>query len=451
MITSSSPSQVPIAQATSTALPREFRRADWKMYAFEIKRRPSKINVGAPVQPRRVRVYAPSADAALAGAGVTKDEVCRPVPLRPPEGLVGRGSPQRAELADFYEAVGSALITGGGMGLALNMAARIARTPMMRGIIGTLHYHVMHGEDLHDAMRYFPRVFTPMQLAMVEAAGATGLDKAGGLLVTLALRLHKDGKIWRKFIGALAYPVSLILLTIVASVVLEIWALPPMVDLFRTLGGRLPPLTVAFYAIAQFIRMHAFVLTPAAALVAVAVVALGPSVLRSRFVQRCSIRLWLIGPIVQSLALVRALGTFILLKQSGAKVRDQFALAAAASGNCVISEFFDACYNRIALGESVEEAFTAERHRLGDDGVRIAGKMEIGMAGADLGALIRRIVDEISDRAEARLNLLPNALRWPLLIVCCAMIGTVALAIVLPYPSLIADVARQQAEAGAIR
>lgn len=427
------------------------RRFTWKMYGFEIGRCPGKMTVGSPVKPRRVRVYAPFPEAAFAGAGVSKDETCRLVPLRLLGTIGGRHAPRRQDVADFYETVGSALMTGGGMGLALNMAARIAGSPMMRGIIGTLYHLVTHGEDLHAAMRCFPRVFTPMQLAMVEAAATTGLDKAGGLLVTLAVRLQKDGKVWRKFVGALAYPASLLLLTIAGAVVLETWALPPMVELFRTLGGRLPPLTQHFYAVAQFIRMHAAIVFPMLGLAAMAAVACTPAMVRTRLAQRLSVRLWLVGPIVQWMALVRALSTFILLKQSGAKVRDQFALAAAAAGNCVVGDFFAACYSRIALGEAVEEAFTAERHRLGDDGLRIAGKMEVGMAGADLSALVDRIVDEIGDRAENRLNVLPNLVRWPLMVVCCAIIGTVALAIVLPYPNLIADVAHQQTEAGSIR
>jgi type II secretory pathway component PulF len=415
----------------------------WRMHVFQITRRPGRVNVGSPVRPRRVCVYAPFAEAAAAGAGVSKDELCLPVRLLPWE-MVQGVPPKKAEIAEFYETVGNALITGGGMGVALIMAARIARTPKMRGIAGALYHMVMHGEDLHAAMRCFPSVFTPMQLAMVEAASATGLDKAGGLLVTLSTRLHQEGKVWQKFVAALAYPAALIVLTIAAAIVLEIWALPPMVELFRTLGGRLPPLTQHFYEIAQFLRVHAAVLAPAAAVSIAAVLMFAPRVLRHPVIQRISIRLSFIGPIVQSLALIRALATFILLKQSGAKVRDQFTLAASASGNCVVGEFFEACYARIALGESVEEAFTAERHRLGEDGLRIAGKMEIGMAGADLSALINRIIDEISDRADVRLNLLPSLIRWPLLIVCCTIIGFVALAIVLPYPNLIADVAHQQ-------
>jgi type II secretory pathway component PulF len=391
-------------------------------------------------------VYAPYPEAATAGAGVSKDETSRPVSIRPWEYWREVHRPKREEVADFYDTVGNALLTGGGMSLALNMAARMSRSPMMRGIIGTLHDRIIHGEDLHVAMRRFPEVFTSMQLAMVEASAATGLDRAGSLLITLSQRLQREGRLWQKFVSALAYPVSLLLLTIAGSIILEVWALPPMVELFHTLGGNLPPITKIFYGVAQFLHRHGSVLGPLAAMTVVATIVLAKRALRTRLVQQLSTRLVLVGPIVQWLALSRALGTFILLKQSGAKVREQFALAAAASGNCVVGDFFHACYNRIALGESVEEAFTAERHRLRDDGIRIAGKMEVGMAGADLSVLITRIVDELNERAETRLNLLPNAIRWPLLVVCCAMIGLVALAIVLPYPNLIADVAHQQTQ-----
>lgn len=417
----------------------------WKMYVFEVCRRPSKVNIGPEVRRRRVLVLAPSPEAALAGVGISKDESCRALPATLADRCCS-GWPERQEVADFYETIGNALATGGGLSLALSMAARVARTPRMRGVVGALQHAIVHGVDLHVAMRQFPRVFTPVQLAMVEASAATGLDKAGGLLVTLAERLHRDGRIWRKFVASLAYPISLLFLTATGAVVLEVWALPPMVELFKTLGGRLPAITQAFYLIAQALHRHAIAALTVTAVSTVVTMVAVPRFMRTRLSQRLSIRLWVIGSIVQWIALVRALGTFILLKQSGAKVRDQFALAAAAAGNCVVGEFFEACYARIALGESVEEAFTAERHRLGDDGIRIAGKMEMGMAGADLPTLINRVVSEIDDRAEARLNILPNLIRWPLLIVCCGLIGLVALAIVLPYPNLIADVAHGQAQ-----
>ena len=430
-----------------TTAPQRFEpspRLPCRAYAFEIERHPGRRSVGAEVQPRRIVVFAPDLESAQAGAGVAKDELSRRVPLHVMDYRTLLHRPGREELADFYDTIGNALVTGTNLTTALNMAARMSRNPRMRGIIGMLHTRIVHGEDLHAAMRHVPRLFSPMQLAMVEAAAATGLDRAGTLLVTLSRRLQKDGQLWRKLVSALAYPLSLIALTIVGAIVLEIWALPPMVELFRTLGGRLPPITQAFYSAARFLREHGALLLPLAIAAGAGLAWGGPRLMRMPWAERIAVRLPFVGAIVQWTALIRALGTFVLLKQSGAKVRDQFTMAAAAAGNSVIGRFFEACYTRIAAGESVEEAFTAERHRLGDDGIRLAGKMEIGMAGADLSVLIGRIVEELSDRAELRLNALPNAIRWPLLTICCGLIGSVALAIVLPYPNLVADVAHQQ-------
>lgn len=396
-------------------------------------------------------MYARFDDAALAGVGLAADETCARAAVRVWEAIAVQAKPTREEVADFFETIGQALKVGAGMTQALTMAARVAHTPRMRGVVGELRCRVSRGDDLHTALRQFPETFVPMQVAMVEAASAANLQRAGELLITLADRLQKDGKILRKLVGALAYPATLVLLTLIGTVVLEIWALPPMVELFRTLGGQLPPITRAFYAVAQGLRAESELLEGLAITGVICGIAFGPRVLRARAVQRLSVRLIVVGPIVQWLALVRALGTFVLLKQSGASVRDQFAMAGAAAGNCVVGGFFDACYARICVGESVEEAFTAERHRLGDDGVRLAGKMEVGMAGADLAGLLRRIIAELEDRASVRLELLPNLIRWPLLILCCGMIGTVALAIVLPYPNLIADVAHAHAETAAPR
>lgn len=416
----------------------------WRLYAFEVAQHGAPRDQRRRVASRRVLVYAPFPDAADSGVGAGNDEICRPVSPGLFERIGASCRPRREEIADFYEIIGSALSTGAGMTLALSMAARSAQSAMMRGIVGALRNKVAHGEELHEAMRCFPQQFTPMQVAMVEAAAATGLDKAGALLTTLSRRLERDRRVWRTFIGAVAYPASLVLLTAIGAVVLDVWALPPMVDLFHTLGGRLPPLTRGFYAVAQFLRINAAVVFPAAAAAVIGTSMFAPRLLRSPFAQRWAVRLWVVGPIVQWLALIRALGTFILLKQSGARVRDQFTMAAAAAGNCVVGDFFHACYRRISDGDSIEEAFLAERHRLGNDGIRLAGKMEIGMAGADLPTLLQRTVAELDERAEARLALLPHLLRWPLLLGCSALIGVVALAIVLPYPNLIADVAQQQ-------
>jgi type IV pilus assembly protein PilC len=415
----------------------------WKMYGFEITRRPEKAQYGAPVKPRRVWVYAPLPEGALLGAGVGKDEQYKVLVRNPLAGVRGKRRPNGSEMADFFETLGGALSANMSLNNALMTSARIARSPRLRGVIGTLNHLVSNGEDLAVAMQCFPDTFRPMQVALARAGGETGLDALGAIFSKLGHRLQREDRVWSKLFAELAYPFSLLVMTIIGSIVLELKALPAVVGLFKTLGARLPPITKFFYAIAQFMTVNAWVVFPTAAAVLGAGCWLSVRLGRTTWAQRQAIRLWAIGPILRGLALARALSTFVLLKLSGAKTVSCFELAAASSGNVVVAEFFNACYERVYGGASIEEAFMAERHRLGDDGIRIAGRMEVVMEGGELVELIERVADDLTERADQRINVLPRVLQWPLLALCGAMIGTIVAAMMLPYPTLLADVLEQ--------
>lgn len=414
-----------------------------RLYVFEVTRRPGRVAVGAPVPPRRVAVWAAEEEAAVWGAGINRDELYRAVPATPWASLAARRPVRADEIADTFATLGSALTAGQPMIRALGLAARLVHTPRMRGVLGSLALAVSRGETLPRAMSRWPTVFTPMHLALAEAAAQTGLNEAGAIFRRLAGRLHQDNRLRRKFLGAIAYPLSLVAMALAATLVLELKALPPMVELFRAMGAALPPITQAFYALAGVLEAQAFLLVPAASLALAVAWWSGPRLLRWPALQRLLLRCWLIGPIVRSLALARALSTFLLLKQAGARNRDIFALAGAAADNAGVADFFARTYRRVTQGESVEDAFLAERLALGDDGLRIAGRMEVGLAGGDLGELLQQTVDDLLDRADTRVALLPKALELPLLALCGLMIGSILLAMFLPYPTLLGDIAQK--------
>lgn len=414
-----------------------------RLYTFIITRRPGRVAGGAPVPARRVAVLSNSMEAAVLGAGVNRDELYRLTVSVPWESLWARRPVGRDEVADLFATLGSALASGQPMLRALTLAARLVRSPRMRGTIGLIALGISRGESLSKMMARFPRIFDPMHLALAEAAAQTGIDQAGSIFRRLAGRLQQDNRLRRRFLGAIAYPVCLVLMAMGAALVLEIKALPPMVELFRAMGAALPPITSTFYEVAQFLEAHVMVLLPLGLCAAASAAIAFPKIASLPTFQRLSLHAWLVGPVLRSLALARALSTFLLLKQSGSGNREIFALAGAASGNAGVEDFFKNTYRRVTQGESVEDAFLAERQLLGEDGLRIAGRMEVGMSGGDLGDLLQQTVDDLIDRADTRVALLPKALELPLLALCGLMIGTILLAMFLPYPSLLGDIAQK--------
>lgn len=410
----------------------------WRLQCHVVTR-----NTGLETGGRRVLVEAPCAEIARLGLGLHRDERGTPCGISSFAGVMTRRSVSTSELADFFQCFGSALKSGMSLSGALAMAARQTRTPRMRGVVGYLAFRIVRGAELHQAMAELPQVFGAAQVALARAASKSGMVEAGVLFVELAATLQNDARLGRKLTGALGYPVVLLAMAVVASVILELKALPPMVELFKAMGAQLPVITQVFYSVAKLLIEHA--------VLALGVVfAGGPALclslvswVRTRSFQRRVTRAWFVGPILLARSLSRALGVFVLLKQGGANNRDIFHLSAAAAGNALVEDFFLRTHARVVRGETIEEAFLAERHLLGEEGVRLAGRMEIGLGGGELGPLLRSAIRELDERAELRLTLLPRAIELPLLLLCGLIIGLIILAMFLPYPSLLGDIARQ--------
>jgi type IV pilus assembly protein PilC len=430
-------------QEICAAFKAQFR---WQTAVFVVSRKPGRVPYGIAVRPRGVVVYGPLLEGGPYGAGVNKDEICRPMRPAPWHRFGASRRVSHEEVADFFETLGSALCSGQSTTVALGMAARTVRSPRMRGTIGAITFMLTRGVELHDAMRLFPEVFAPMQVSLTEATAQTGLKEAGGVFIKLAQRMLKQGRLWRKFFSAIAYPLSMFVLAMVVAIILEMVALPPMMALFRTMGAQLPVISQWFYKVALWLRTYAWIIFPALIFGLVAGFGSLPRLLQTRWVQRLVVHLPFVGVIMRQMALARALSTFILLKQSGATTKDMFLLAGAASGNAVVADFFESTYRRVTLGDAIEEAFIAERHQLGPEGDRIAGRMEVGMTGGDLAGLMNGVVDDLVDKAENRVTVLPRLLEWPLLAAIGLVIGMIVLAIFLPYPSLLNDVMQKMAQ-----
>ncbi len=420
-------------------------KPSWRLHAFEVSRRNVRAVGGREVPRRRGAVVAPSLESALAGVGPHRDEGVRAVAPGLGEWLESRLPVALQERADLFRILGSALATGKSTVQALAMGARQTRSPRLRGAVGTVMAAVSRGEELHVALGRLPEFFPPAVVALAAAASRAGVEESGRLFVALAERLQRDARLGRRLAAALAYPTALLAMAFAAAGILETVALPPMVELFRSMGAGLPAITEMFYRVAGTVDRHAGAFTLCLAGSVVAAGPLARRLIRSPGFQRLSVRVWGVGPVVLARSLARALGTFLLLRQSGVGNREIFALAGASSGNAAVEDFFRATYERIAHGESLEEAFLAERHRLGDEGVRLAGRIEAGLEGGDLPALIGEVVDDLIDRADARAAALPKLVELPILAVCGLIVGTLLLAMFLPYPSLLGDVARQMA------
>ncbi|GLQ21666.1 type II secretion system F family protein [Algimonas porphyrae] len=134
---------------------------------------------------------------------------------------------------------------------ALRITALQFEKSRLRAVLLDARAQVMEGARLSEALSRHPKVFDPLFSAMVAAGETAG--QLGPVLERRADDMEAADTLRRKVLGAMAYPIVLLLLALVVTIVLMALVVPRVAEQFTVLGEELPPLTRATIAASDFL------------------------------------------------------------------------------------------------------------------------------------------------------------------------------------------------------
>jgi len=138
----------------------------------------------------------------------------------------------------FTEQLGHLLSAGMTLDEALGIMVRRLRQPGLQGLCQTLHQALVDGQSLSQAMRGFPKVFTPLYVNMVSAG------EVSGALPTIMKRLVgylAEVKALRDRVQqALVYPAVLVVAGIGLIIIFMTVMVPQLTGFFTQTGQTLP-------------------------------------------------------------------------------------------------------------------------------------------------------------------------------------------------------------------
>ena len=118
----------------------------------------------------------------------------------------------------------------------------------MAEMASSLQQQVMSGRSLSYAMACLRNTFPPLYLQMMRVGEETG--RIHLVLKMLGHNLELQAARRRRLVGALIYPLAVLLFSVLVVAVLVFYMLPPFLAVFAQTGTQLPPLTVALMAVA---------------------------------------------------------------------------------------------------------------------------------------------------------------------------------------------------------
>jgi type IV pilus assembly protein PilC len=283
---------------------------------------------------------------------------------------------------------------------------------------------VEQGATFSDSLRRHPKIFDDLFVNLVQAGEVGGILDA--ILNRLATYIEKRVKLGRQVRGALAYPSAVIVIMIGIMIVLMTFVIPAFEGMFADFGAKdaLPTLTKVVIAISKgFVKW----------LPLIAAVGIGGSVglvylYRSpkgkRFFHKLILRVPIVGPVMQKIAVARFARTLGTLLASGVAILDALDIVAKTAGNVIVEEGLMFTRARISEGKNMAEP-------LGELTVFPGMVVQMIAVGEQTGAL-DTIADFYEDEVDVAVAALTSLLEPILMVIVGAMVGTVLVAMYLP-------------------
>ena len=215
------------------------------------------------------------------------------------------------------------------------------------------------GSSLSQAFREYPKHFDALYCNLVQAGETAGMLDA--ILERLATYMEKILAIKSKIKSALFYPISVIVVAIVVTWVIMIFVIPAFKSVFASFGANLPWLTQVVIDISDFFVKWWWAMFIA---IVAAFVGIRLTIKRSesvRFmVHRLSLKLPIIGGILEKATIARWTRTLQTMFAAGVPLVESLDAVGGASGNMVYIAATKRIQTEVSTGTSLTNAMAAQ-------------------------------------------------------------------------------------------
>jgi type IV pilus assembly protein PilC len=259
------------------------------------------------------------------------------------------------DIAVFARQLATMMSAGIPMVQAFEIIGNGHEKPSMQKLVLDVKANIEGGSTLHESLAKFPLYFDTLFVNLVEAGEHAGALES--LLDKIATYKEKTEALKKKIKKALFYPIAVLCVAVIVSIILLIFVIPQFESLFKGFGADLPAFTQMVVNLSRFVQHQGWWV----------IIVIGAGfysffyfLKRSRPMQlamdRIMLKMPILGPILVKAAIARYARTLSTMFAAGVPLVEAMQSVAGATGNIVYEQAVLRMKDEVATGGRLQRA-----------------------------------------------------------------------------------------------
>lgn len=276
---------------------------------------------------------------------------------------------------------------------ALTTLSKQCANPRLGNIMEEIAKSVEGGMPLSDAFAQYPKVFSPLFVAMIASGEAGGIMEQA--LVSLADMLQKEKNLQKNIKSAYSYPRSVMIMAVVLLIAM-LWFMVPLFKNMMKKGTEVEGISKVIFGISDSLREDTGTWILVAALIGGAVFAFIKSPIAHKIWEANKLTMPMLGDFMTKMVVARFCRTFATLLAGGVTAVEALKSAGPTSGSEKLEKVVKEAIEDIEEGKSI----SASLDKSGLFPPMLTGMVAIGEESGALPELLDKVAEFFEEDVE---------------------------------------------------
>jgi type IV pilus assembly protein PilC len=333
---------------------------------------------------------------------------------------------KQAQVGIFTRQLATMITSGLPLVQSLDILSNQLEGQTFRAMTRTIKEKIESGSRFAETLRDYPNTFDDLYVSLIVAGEEGGM--LDSILGRLSSYIEKSEKLKKKVKSAMIYPSAIVVVAIGVVLVLLLFVIPVFEGMFSSFGKALPLPTQVAISLSKFVKNYILYTIP----VVVALIYIFRRYYKTdngrRTVDRLTMKIPVVGVLLQKAAVARVTRTLATLLTSGVSILESLTIVAKTAGNRIIEEALIIARTDISEGRSISDP-------LKESGVfppMTVQMIQIGESTGALDSMLNKIADFYEEDVDTMVGNLTSLIEPVLMVFLGIVLGALVIAMYLP-------------------